>query len=348
MSSPPRAPNAPPSDDDALVQRYREASELDTARPGTALRETVLAHARSQLGTKPGPLSHTPPAANDAQWKLRALGSLAVVGLIGLLVMQFERGTPEEQELALGQPEQRAERAANAESPQEVGAGSATPAAPAAEEAPATTQAPTAVEGQREPQPAAKASPTPATPNNQPPPADADAAMNAAPRQPALPPPAPSARSMPEAFGQSPPLIDQNTDAPAPPAAAPMPASPAPADKREGSRARREPSALDGAPGAGQETNPRPGLPLHDAVASNQKAKVQQLLNQGVAINARDDQGRTALMLAALGDDPALVELLMNAGADPNLRDHAGWRASDLAEQAGHADWLPLFTRSTR
>ncbi|HEY9094208.1 MAG TPA: ankyrin repeat domain-containing protein [Hydrogenophaga sp.] len=347
MSPPPQAPNAPSSDDDALLQRYREANELDTARPGVALRETVLAHARSQLGATPEPLRHASPAANDSQWKLRALGSLAVVGLIGLLVMQFERGTPEEQVLALGQPEQRAERAAKAQTPEKAGPSSGAPAASAAGDAPETTQSPITMEREPEPQPAP---PTPALaestspagpsgrdagqasssppPNEQPSSAQADAAMEAAPRRRALPPPAPAARSMPEAFSQSAPLVDQNADAQAPPPQPPMAASPAPTEKQE-SRLRRS-------------------LPLHDAVVSGQKAKLQQLLKQGVDINARDGDGRTALMLAALGSDPVLVELLMKAGADPDLRDRAGWRAVDLAEQAGHTDWLPLFTHPKR
>ena len=75
----------PPTPDDALLQRYREANELDTARPGAALRENVLAHARavaaSRLETPP---SNARPAANDSVWTWRALGSLAVIGLVGL------------------------------------------------------------------------------------------------------------------------------------------------------------------------------------------------------------------------------------------------------------------------
>ncbi len=85
----------PPTPDDALLQRYREANELDTARPGAALRENVLAHARavaaSRLETPP---PNARPAANDSAWTWRALGSLAVIGLVGLLVLQFDRGTP--------------------------------------------------------------------------------------------------------------------------------------------------------------------------------------------------------------------------------------------------------------
>ena len=348
-----------------MVQRYREANDRHPARPGKAVREAVLAHARSQLGATPQSLQHTPPAANDSRWKLRALGSLAVVGLIGLLVMQFERGTPEEQALALGQPEQRAERATKAPSPEKAGPASGAPATPAAGGAPATTQSPMPKERKPEPQPAAPThaestlpaapsgrtagnAPSSPRPDEQPPSAQADAALEAAPRQRASPPPAPSERSVPEAFSQSSPRADQNADVQAQPTAPPMAASPAPTEKPEAGRTTREPSALGTAPGAGQASRPRRSPPLHDAVISDQTAQVQQLLAQGANINARDAQGRTALMLAAMGSNPGLVELLMKAGADPDLRDHAGWRAVDLAEQAGHTDWLPLFTHPKR
>lgn len=47
----------PPTPDDALLKRYREANELDAARPGPALRENVLAHARAVAASR----LETPP-----------------------------------------------------------------------------------------------------------------------------------------------------------------------------------------------------------------------------------------------------------------------------------------------
>jgi hypothetical protein len=92
-----------PADDDLLLQRYREANALDDARPGAALRKQVLAHARSvaQARTPAAPVLK-PGAANDSVWTWKAFGGLAVLGLVGLLVLQFDRGTPEEREAALG------------------------------------------------------------------------------------------------------------------------------------------------------------------------------------------------------------------------------------------------------
>lgn len=93
-----------PGPDDALLKRYHEANALDDARPSPMLRDRVLAQARAAAGR---PAQGTAPtraaAANDSAWKLRALGGLAVFGLVGLLALQFDRGTPEEREVAFGQ-----------------------------------------------------------------------------------------------------------------------------------------------------------------------------------------------------------------------------------------------------
>ena len=88
--------------DDELVRRYHEASEQEGARPGTHVREAVRAHAQ-MIAKAAAPASAGPvatPAANQARWKISALASLAVVGLTGLLMLQFERGTPEERDTA--------------------------------------------------------------------------------------------------------------------------------------------------------------------------------------------------------------------------------------------------------
>ena len=93
-----------PHPDDRLLQRYQEANTLDTARPDPALRERVLAQARAQaaLNAQAPAIPRIGKAANDSVWTLRALGSLAVLGLVGLLALQFDRGTPEEREAAFG------------------------------------------------------------------------------------------------------------------------------------------------------------------------------------------------------------------------------------------------------
>jgi ankyrin repeat protein len=60
-------------------------------------------------------------------------------------------------------------------------------------------------------------------------------------------------------------------------------------------------------------------------------ALVRLLLDKGGAIDARDDRGRTPLMIAAgLGHDE-VVDLLLGRGADRTLRDKGGQTAADLA-----------------
>ena len=58
---------------------------------------------------------------------------------------------------------------------------------------------------------------------------------------------------------------------------------------------------------------------------------IDLLLKAGAEIDAADDRGRTALMMAAELDHAGVVDLLIRSGADPNLRDKAGRNAFDLS-----------------
>ncbi|MEX1026428.1 MAG: ankyrin repeat domain-containing protein [Candidatus Paceibacterota bacterium] len=52
-------------------------------------------------------------------------------------------------------------------------------------------------------------------------------------------------------------------------------------------------------------------------------AKIDLLLKAGAKVDARNNEGRTSLMLAALNSsDASPVRILLQAGADPNARDH--------------------------
>ena len=71
--------------------------------------------------------------------------------------------------------------------------------------------------------------------------------------------------------------------------------------------------------------------------AGNDKAAgVEQAVNRGVFIDARDDQSRTALMIAARSGARNAAEALLKAGANPDLRDQGDNTALMIAIQTGH------------
>jgi len=63
---------------------------------------------------------------------------------------------------------------------------------------------------------------------------------------------------------------------------------------------------------------------LQSAVAQGDVAQAASLLDQGAVIDARDEAGRTPLMLAVTQDQPEIVRLLLARGADPNAADNTG------------------------
>jgi ankyrin repeat protein len=58
------------------------------------------------------------------------------------------------------------------------------------------------------------------------------------------------------------------------------------------------------------------------------------LLKYGALLDAADNRGRTALMIAAETGHLEMVDLLLKRGANRNLRDNAGKSAADLASSA--------------
>ncbi|MFG2487382.1 ankyrin repeat domain-containing protein [Streptomyces virginiae] len=60
---------------------------------------------------------------------------------------------------------------------------------------------------------------------------------------------------------------------------------------------------------------------LLDAARRGDAAAVGAALAAGAAVEARDEELRTPLLLAALGDHVVVAELLVAAGADPNAPD---------------------------
>ena len=70
--------------------------------------------------------------------------------------------------------------------------------------------------------------------------------------------------------------------------------------------------------------------------AAGDLARVQELIDYRVNVNAVSGIGSTALMYAAKNGHDTVVDRLLQAGADPSLRTKKGSSAADLARNAGH------------
>lgn len=84
--------------------------------------------------------------------------------------------------------------------------------------------------------------------------------------------------------------------------------------------------------------------PLMRAVYEEREAIVRTLLGEpDVDLNARNEQGATALHLAAIKGNERLARSLLDAGASPSIRDRAGRTPALLAVAVGHVDMAALL-----
>ena len=63
---------------------------------------------------------------------------------------------------------------------------------------------------------------------------------------------------------------------------------------------------------------------------------MESLIHQGAPIDARDNAGRTALMLAAVHGQTTTVQKLLALGANPALVDREGLNAAQQARRLGY------------
>ena len=77
---------------------------------------------------------------------------------------------------------------------------------------------------------------------------------------------------------------------------------------------------------------------LRAAAAAGLMKPLKALLGRSeeVALDAKDDGGWTALMLAAQGGHAAAIAALLAAGAEVEAKNNSGARALDFAEGCGH------------
>ena len=66
---------------------------------------------------------------------------------------------------------------------------------------------------------------------------------------------------------------------------------------------------------------------IHEAAEQGNLAAVERYLQNGIAVDARDNGGDTPLILAASQGNLDVVKVLVDKGADVNARDNGGWTA---------------------
>jgi len=94
-------------------------------------------------------------------------------------------------------------------------------------------------------------------------------------------------------------------------------------------------------PGGRGEDEPQ--HPLHAAAEAGDVSRVVALLDSGVAIDARDAHGRTALMAAVAKRRLETARTLLRRGADVDASAPSGWTALMQAASAGDAEAARLL-----
>jgi Ankyrin repeats (many copies) len=287
-----------------LDEIYRRASALDPSRPSEAVRRKVLEHAAA-LAAAPR------PAANRPRWRPAIFGTLAAAGLAGLLIMPrvFNPHPPAE--------------SADTTAPTKVPPVVATPplagAAPLAG-APPFTDAPSA-----------NSAPAPFPP------------PQAAARSRAIAPPADGETTAPQEEVQS--LAEakpRTTDTSRKGASRLDAAAQSEAAAQSGAAAQLGAAAQPGLIGGPAATSAQPASPQADPSATLRRAaesgdvrRLRVILGAPVPIDAPDEGGRTALILAASRGQAESVDMLLAHGADPNASDANGTTPLKAALAAG-------------
>lgn len=76
--------------------------------------------------------------------------------------------------------------------------------------------------------------------------------------------------------------------------------------------------------------------PIHAAVAGKNVEVIELILSGGADVNAKQQQGWTAIHSAAMHGDLALLEKLLALGANPAVKNDDGKTSLDLARENGH------------
>jgi len=96
-------------------------------------------------------------------------------------------------------------------------------------------------------------------------------------------------------------------------------------------------------PATVKTNNAAQDISIHDAALNGQPAEVLQSLERGVNVDARDEDGRTALMYAAFNGHKDIMEQLIKKGAAVNLTDSLGRTALMFASSGPYPDAVKLL-----
>ena len=312
MSTPP--PFGPPDDAD---EQYRRASELDPSRPSEATRRAVLEHAarlaaeRARRGTR----RRWPLAGATLRWQA-IVGTAAAAALAGVMIApQF---------LAPGAP---------SGSPQ-------APAAASATREPRQESAPAPVESEHFVSPAVNAPERARIPPS---------ARRAPPRESAPAAAAPAASERSPGAGDAPTALQAEQRAEADAARAPALAQQVIVNAAARSAAAPTASASRAAPVVRAAAAPPPEQTgpeaLRHAAAAGDLTALKGALAGGSDIDARDAEGRTALMLATLNGRADAVAELLARGADPSGADAHGTTPLQAAVAADEREIIAMLRR---
>jgi ankyrin repeat protein len=95
--------------------------------------------------------------------------------------------------------------------------------------------------------------------------------------------------------------------------------------------------------GQSYPSNEKPNT-VFDAVLKGDIATLKKLLAEGVAINAKGEDGYTALMAAASLGRGDMVKILLDANADLNAVNDDGLTAMQVASNNNHAEVVKLLS----
>ncbi len=87
------------------------------------------------------------------------------------------------------------------------------------------------------------------------------------------------------------------------------------------------------------------GIMLINAIYKGDKQRVQELIKNGIRVDARDPQDRTALIATAANNHKDIAELLLKHGAHVNAQDEDGRTALIMAIVLGRKDMVEFLLK---